>query len=723
MKHRFLILFVMALAALGPAVVSAQAQGGRGIANSRMRPDFSPGEYFVGFRAGVSHENIAAIRRLGAQLKSRFPGVKAVAIKGASNAVAQAIARNPRVAYVERVPMRYTLGLEDEQLVPALNNGLYGLITTRATETHSRGITGAGINVGVADTGVDYNHPDIAPNYRGGIDTIWGDNDPIFEFAFDEDWNEWVTETHGTHVAGTILAANNTRGVLGAAYSANLYHARVLDMWGGTVETVMAGVRWLVEEANCKVVNLSLGGAAPSTTEQLFFEEMRSKGALIVCAAGNDGGAALIYPAGYPTNIAVGAVDANNAHASWSNTGTGLDISAPGVSVLSSVPDTWGMIESYVRTTQTFSSISFWGASTTQGITGIIVDCGRGFAGQFPPAVAGNIALIQRGDATFVDKVTNAMNAGATAVVMYNNAPGNFEGVLEGTLPYWIPSVSVSDTDGAILLGQAGSSTTVRAWPIAWDIYSGTSMAAPHVTGALALAWSANPSLSNTAVENCLFTTARDLGAVGYDTTFGRGLVDAYAAVVAAEGGIPPPPAAPTNLTATASNAQVSLSWSASASADYYNVQRATVPGGPYLIVGQVVGTGFTDTGLTNGVTYYYVVAAVSLGGVSPNSSEVSATPTAPPPLAAPTKLTATAAKAKVTLKWIQSVSSGVTQNRIYRSTTTGSGYTLRATITAGTSFIDTSVTSGVTYYYRVTAVRSSGQESAYSSQASAKPR
>ena len=82
--------------------------------------------------------------------------------------------------------------------------------------------------MGVADTGIDYTHPDIAPNYRGGIDTFTPDNDPIWEMFWDADWGWWVVETHGTHVAGTILAANNSLGVLGVAYSANLYQARMM---------------------------------------------------------------------------------------------------------------------------------------------------------------------------------------------------------------------------------------------------------------------------------------------------------------------------------------------------------------------------------------------------------------------------------------------------------------------------------------------------------------
>jgi len=91
------------------------------------------------------------------------------------------------------------------------------------------------------------------------------------------------------------------------------------------------------------------------------------------------------------------------------------------------------------------------------------------------------------------------------------------------------------------------------------------------------------------------------------------------------------PPAAPTGLTATAGNAQVGLSWTASSAATSYTIKRATVSGGPYTNVGTAAAaTGFTDTGLSNGTTYFYVVSAVNAGGESANSSPASATPTAP---------------------------------------------------------------------------------------------
>jgi len=178
-------------------------------------------------------------------------------------------------------------------------------------------------------------------------------------------------------------------------------------------------------------------------------------------------------------------------------------------------------------------------------------------------------------------------------------------------------------------------------------------------------------------------------------------------------------PTAPSGLTATAGNAQVSLSWSASTGATGYYVKRGTASGGPYTQVAATASTSSMDMGLTNGTTYYYVVTAYNGAGESGNSNQASATPSAPAQTpSAPTALAATAGNAQVSLTW--NASTGATSYHVKRATTSGGPYTQVAAPT-GTSDTDSGLTNGTTYYYVVSAVNSAG-ESGNSSQASATP-
>jgi fibronectin type 3 domain-containing protein len=179
------------------------------------------------------------------------------------------------------------------------------------------------------------------------------------------------------------------------------------------------------------------------------------------------------------------------------------------------------------------------------------------------------------------------------------------------------------------------------------------------------------------------------------------------------------PPPTPIGLEATAGNAQVSLSWTASTGASGYNVKRSTTSGGPYTRIASPTNTNYTDTDLTNGTKYFYVVSAVDSSGESANSAEASATPTAPsPPPPTPTNLEAAPGNAQVSLSW--TASTGATSYNLQRSTTSGGPYTQIATPSTN-SYTDTGLTNGATYYYVVSAVNASGQ-SANSNQASALP-
>jgi Concanavalin A-like lectin/glucanases superfamily/Domain of unknown function (DUF2341) len=177
-------------------------------------------------------------------------------------------------------------------------------------------------------------------------------------------------------------------------------------------------------------------------------------------------------------------------------------------------------------------------------------------------------------------------------------------------------------------------------------------------------------------------------------------------------------PAAPTGLSATSGNSQVSLSWNSSSGATSYNVLRSTTSGGPYTSIATgITNTNYLDGSLLNGTTYYYVVQAVNAAGTSPNSNQASATPCAPP--SPPTGLVATSGIGQVTLGW--TASSGAISYSVGRSTVSGGPYSTIATGVSTTGYTDTSVTSGITYYYVVIAINPCGQ-SGNSNQASATP-
>jgi fibronectin type 3 domain-containing protein len=173
----------------------------------------------------------------------------------------------------------------------------------------------------------------------------------------------------------------------------------------------------------------------------------------------------------------------------------------------------------------------------------------------------------------------------------------------------------------------------------------------------------------------------------------------------------------PANLTATAGDATVAVSWNASDGATGYNLRRASASGGPYTVIATLSATTYVDTAVTNGTTYYYVVSSIKGSAESGNSAQVSATPKAVLPQA-PAGLVATPDNALVTLSW--TAVSAATSYNVKRSTTAGGPYTQIGTATVAT-YADTTVTNGVTYYYVVSAVNAAG-ESANSAEASATP-
>lgn len=183
--------------------------------------------------------------------------------------------------------------------------------------------------VGVVDTGVDLNHPDLKGHLLTGVNVVsQGKTSPSDDVG------------HGTHVAGVISAlVNNGEGVAGMSWFNPILPVKVLDSSGsGSTYAVAQGVIWAADHG-AKVINLSLGNYADA---QFLHDAIRyafNKDVVIIAAAGNDNTERPSYPAAYPEVLAVAATDANKNKASFSNYGDHIAVSAPGVSIASTYPN------------------------------------------------------------------------------------------------------------------------------------------------------------------------------------------------------------------------------------------------------------------------------------------------------------------------------------------------------------------------------------------------
>jgi len=439
----------------------------------------------------------------------------------------------------------WTPDLKTYQVLPWGVDAAYEFGTqASAAWTWSRG---AGVRVAVLDTGMDLDHKDLRTAFLAGYDFV--DDD-----AWPDDDQPGVYQGHGTHTAGTIAARDNTFGVAGVAPSVGLYILRICDSrtieeGGGCADSdVLAAVEWAVKgpdgtvgtSDDVNVISMSIGGPHPGVAERMMMDWAYGQGVLLVASSGNEAGARPSYPAAYKSVISVGATDVNGWLAPFSNYGGDLELVAPGVDVLSTYPLKLGR-----ETMLTVGGVGYqsnpmdFGALTGKsGITGQIVYAGLGRTTDVATLdLTGKIALIMRGEITFGEKVSNVAAKGAIGAIIFNRLPGNFFGTLGSPKP--IPAVSISLEDGLVLLGMLEPAdpplyATMIVQAADYEVSSGTSMSAPHVSGVAALVWAANTELTNEEVREILRHTARDLGPLGTDIYFGYGLVDAEHAVMCA---------------------------------------------------------------------------------------------------------------------------------------------------------------------------------------------
>ena len=402
--------------------------------------------------------------------------------------------------------------------------------------------------IGIIDSTFAIEHPDL-------INQLWVNEEEIPNNGVDDDNNGYIDDIHGfdfvnfspnvqgdddhgSHVAGIAAAEkNNQKGISGAF--PNVKFIALACSTGGAEISSLATLRAKNYIINLKnrgynivAVNASYGSNIYSQLAYESIEDLSEKNILFCTAAGNDGwnldlekdangngildaeedlnGNGILditYPNSYdiPNIIGVASLNSNRELAYDSNYGNiEVDLAAPGEDIYSTLS---------VGTIQEVQDILLSNGTSIENqlitnapsisetsLVGELVACGIGDIGEFPVEVNGNIALIQRGTLYFSEKVTNAMNAGAIATIIYNNVEEGPDGLRSWLLDGvpnepWIPSFSISQADGQTLLQALPLTATLRPLittidptSIQYAYLSGTSMASPVVTAAVAFA-------------------------------------------------------------------------------------------------------------------------------------------------------------------------------------------------------------------------------------------
>jgi subtilisin family serine protease len=463
--------------------------------------------FIVQFKDGRSMSAHRAIQAAGATVVLDLAAHNAVAAR-IPDAALQGLQRNPNIEYIETDQKRFVSANEYEPDVP------YGITMVQADLLSEAAISDK--TLCIIDSGIDIDHPDfVGNNIDGTSDSGTGD---------------WFKDEnhHGTHVAGTIMAAANATGVVGVNPDGvlNVHIIKVFDANGWAYSSNLIAALGACEDAGADVVSMSLGGTFKSRSEQKAFDAADGRGVLSIAAAGNDGNTRKSYPASYDSVVSVAAVDSNKVIADFSQQNDQVELAAPGVAVLSTVPRGTGL-DVTVNVASTGYEAQGMEGSPFASASGALADCGTA---EIPCSAAGKVCLIQRGTISFADKVLVCQNGGGVAAIIYNNEPGNFGGTL-GETATTIPSVSVSDTDGLAMTGQFDTPANVSVLAGDYAFFDGTSMATPHVSGVAALIWNNAPGCSAEDVRTAMAVSAEELGSAGRDVAYGYGLVQADSAL------------------------------------------------------------------------------------------------------------------------------------------------------------------------------------------------
>jgi subtilisin family serine protease len=478
----------------------------------------------VAYKPGAAHAAERAVAAAGGQLKLRIFGTDAIAVEVPRPAV-EGLSRNPQVEYVEEDVTRSLQGGPTGkgatvQGAFSAEQSPYGIAMVQANHADftSAAVVSQTYNrmICIIDSGYDGRHEDLKHDT-----TVGGE--------YDSGTGNWDTDEnhHGTHVAGTIAGVDNSVGVIGVVPGVRLHIVKVFGKDGWAYSSTLVNAAKKCQAAGANVISMSLGGTFSSRTESSTFDSLLKAGILSIAAAGNDGNTRTSYPAGYASVMSVAAIDSAAQWASFSQYNKDVEIAAPGVAVLSTVPMGAGSESSLSVGATTYAPGGMDGSPKTSAAWPL-ADFGLGdvvTAG----SMANKICLIARGTIEFGLKVKNCQDSGGKGAVIYNNVAGGFGGTV-GTYVTTIPSVTASDTEGLAMKQQLGQTATVKVDPANYAYYDGTSMATPHVSAVAALVWSFKTTCSAAQVRNVLTSTAMDKGAAGRDTKYGFGLVQAKAA-------------------------------------------------------------------------------------------------------------------------------------------------------------------------------------------------
>jgi len=469
----------------------------------------APQRVIVYFQPGTKAEVASALARMQGTVHYEFDNFSAIAVTLPTQAIG-AISRNPNVTLVEEDAIRRPMG----EVIP------YGISMVQAPQLWDEGVTGAGVTVCIIDSGISVGHEDL-----DGLNILGG---------YPEGWDS-DTCGHGSHVAGTVAAEmGNDLGVVGVAPAGpSFYFVQVFTGadCGWTYSSNLADAAQRCGEAGADIISMSLGGEKPTGLEERTFASLYEQDVLSIAAAGNDYPDLVYYsyPASYDSVVSVAAIDEDLNVASFSQQNDLVEIAAPGVSVLSTVP--WLASDTLTVDGVTYIANHIEFAPTNLTVTGALADGGRCLAGG---DWSGKVVLCERGDISFAEKVAFVESSGGVAAVIYNNVTGNFLGTLgDEASASGIVAISLSQEDGQYLvankLGVEGTIVSTFESPASgYEAWDGTSMATPHVSGVAALLRSAYPEKSAAEIRAAMTATALDLGEAGKDNLFGYGLVQAY---------------------------------------------------------------------------------------------------------------------------------------------------------------------------------------------------